>query len=100
MINGLPERLKALRIQNNMSQKEVAARLAVSPSIVSGYEVGTRTPSLQILMALASMYGCSTDYLLGRKATPPKPVLDTEGLTDAQIQAVQNLVNTIKNEGR
>lgn len=96
MINGLPERLKALRIQNNMSQKEVAARLDVSPSIVSGYEVGTRTPSLQILLALASMYGCSTDYLLGRKATPPKPVL----VTDAQIQAVQNLVNTIKNEGR
>ena len=36
MINGLPEKLKALRIQFGLSQKQVAEKLDVSPSIVSG----------------------------------------------------------------
>ena len=65
MINGLSEKLKTLRKQYKLSQKEVAKALDVSPSIISGYETGERAPSLENLVSLSYLYRCSTDYLLG-----------------------------------
>lgn len=97
MIKGLPERLKMLRSKYNLSQKEVAARLDVSPSIVSGYETGERTPSTENILALSHLYHCTTDYLLGRSNPTTGLVLDTTGLSDDQIHALQALIETIKN---
>ena len=65
MIHGLPEKLKRLRQNCMLSQRDVARRLDVSPSIISAYETGERTPSVENILALALMYGCTTDYLLG-----------------------------------
>ncbi|MDE7240240.1 MAG: helix-turn-helix domain-containing protein, partial [Lachnospiraceae bacterium] len=36
MISGLAERLKELRMENNLTQKQVADILKISPSIISG----------------------------------------------------------------
>ncbi|MEE0919714.1 MAG: helix-turn-helix transcriptional regulator [Lachnospiraceae bacterium] len=66
MIKDLSKKLKDLRLQNNLSQKEVATKLGISPSIVSGYETGERSPSTENLLALSYLYKCSTDYLLGK----------------------------------
>ena len=51
MIEGLPTKLKDLREQYHYSQKEVANKLHLSPSIVSGYETGERTPSTENILA-------------------------------------------------
>ena len=48
MIKDLPEKLKKLRIKYGYSQKQVADKLQVSPSIVSGYETGERTPITEV----------------------------------------------------
>lgn len=96
MIKGLSERLKQLRQSNNLSQKEVAARLDISPSIVSGYETGERTPSVENLLALSYLYKCSTDYLLGRTTPAPSSILKTDGLNDEQIRALNQLIKTMK----
>lgn len=98
MIKGLPDKLKELRIQHHYSQKEVAHKLNVSPSIVSGYETGERTPSTEVLLALSYLYQCSTDYLLGKVTDPPTIVLNTTGLNEEQIQALQYLVHVMKQE--
>ncbi len=98
MIKDLPMKLKELRIANNLSQKEVAQKLDVSPSIISGYETGERTPSLENLLALSYLYKCSTDYLLGKTATTPKVALDTDGLTTEQIHALLTLIKTMRHE--
>ena len=66
MIAGLPERLRKLRLQNNLTQKDIAGLLDLSPSIVSGYETGERTPSVEVLLQLSGIYKTSTDYLLGK----------------------------------
>ena len=97
MIRGLPEKLQALRARYGLSQKQVADKIKVSPSVISGYETGERTPSTDVLLALSVIYNCSTDYLLGRESIAPRAVLDTDGLTDRQIQAIQNLITSIKN---
>lgn len=98
MIKGLPDKLKLLREKYNLSQKEVADRLAVSPSIISGYETGERTPSVEKLLAISYLYKCSTDYLLGRERTEPAFILDTEGLTTSQLQVLSDLIKTMKHE--
>lgn len=100
MINGLPEKLKSLRNKYSYSQKQLADKLGVSPSIVSGYETGERTPSTTILLSLSYIFNCSTDYLLGRQVSAPKYQIDTAGLTDKQINAISNLIQTITESSR
>lgn len=98
MIKTLPERLKELRLNHGLSQRAVATKLGISPSIVSGYETGERTPSTENLLALSYLYKCSTDYLLGKTNDKPELILDIDGLTPDQIQAVQTLIKTMKHE--
>ncbi len=96
MIRGLPEKLKNLRIKHRYSQKQVAEILELSPSIISSYEKGERTPSVEVMLALSYLYRCSVDYLLGRKPEKEENKLNTDGLTDKQVQALKNLIETIK----
>ena len=98
MIQGLPERLTNLRTQHGLSQKAVADRLQLSPSIVSGYETGERTPSTEVLLRLTALYRCSADYLLGIEQSAPATVLDATGLSAEQIQALQTLIDGIRHE--
>ena len=98
MIKDLSTKLKELRMSQNLSQADVAKKLEISPSIISGYETGERTPSTENLLALSYLYKCSTDYLLGKTYHKPVVVLDTEGLTPEQIQALQTLIKTMKHE--
>ncbi|MDY2699110.1 MAG: helix-turn-helix transcriptional regulator [Lachnospiraceae bacterium] len=98
MIRDLSTKLKELRLSHNLSQADVAKKLEISPSIVSGYETGERTPSTENLLALAYLYKCSTDYLLGKSNDKPSVVLDTDGLSAEQIQSLQTLIKTMKHE--
>lgn len=95
MIKGLPDKLKDLRIKYGFSQKQVAELIDLSPSVVSGYETGERTPSTEKLLALSNLFQCSTDYLLG-KDNKNTSFIDLDGLTDEQIRAVTNLVQSMR----
>lgn len=96
MINGLPERLRELRTKSGLSQRIVAQKLDVSPSIISSYETGERTPSVENLLLLSYLYRCSTDYLLGREMISPKMMIAVEGLTPKQVQLLTELIETIR----
>lgn len=96
MIKGLSDKLRALRLQNNLTQKNVADRLGISASIVSAYENAERVPSLEALLALSSLYRCSTDYLLGKENVPPNVILDVNGLTENQLRILRDLIIEIK----
>lgn len=96
MIKGLPDKLQELRRKYGYSQRKVADTLGVSPSIVSGYETGERTPSVEVLLALSYLYQCTTDYLLGKQSRESSIVLNTDGLTDKQIQAICTLIDSIR----
>lgn len=66
----LGARIALLRRQRGMSQKELAARLGVSPSAVGMYEQGRREPDCAGLLKLAEIFGVSVDLLLGGAAAP------------------------------
>ena len=92
MVHGLGERLQEQRNLKNLSQKEVADAINVSASVVSNYENGERTPSLEILVALARLFQCSTDYLLGFEKIESDKKLDISMLTDEQVKLLQHFL--------
>ena len=63
MIRG--DRLRNLRKSKNMSQDELAIKVGVSKSSISCYEKGTRTPSIETLIDFMSLFGVTSDYLIG-----------------------------------
>lgn len=95
MVNGLGERLQKQRNMHKLSQKDVANTLHVSPSVISNYESGERTPSVEILMALANLYHCSVDYLLGFEQTPVNTMLDVSMLNTEQRILLQHFLLSI-----
>ncbi len=94
MVNGLGERLQKQRLLLNISQKEAAATIGASASIISNYESGERTPSLENLIALARLYHCTTDYLLGFSQDAIS--LDTSMLNDSQLKILQHFLNSLR----
>ena len=58
-------RIKDLREDRDLTQKELAEYLHIKQNTYSQYETGQRQISLETLIALAYYYDTSTDYLLG-----------------------------------
>ena len=94
MINGLGERLQEQRLNMRISQKEAANAIGVSASIISNYESSERTPSVENLMALAGLYRCSVDYLLGIN-TFSRTTIDVSMLNENHLLLLQNFLNTL-----
>ena len=59
----ISDRIEQLRIENRMTQKQLAALLEVSQATSSKYEGGKRSPDLHI--RICHVFGVSMDYLLG-----------------------------------
>ena len=68
-MSDIGKRMAALREDRDLSQRQFAKQMHLSPSSVSNYETGHRVPSLDFLCRVADFYGVSTDYLLGRTST-------------------------------
>lgn len=94
MVN-MGEKLKSLRIEKNLTQKQVADRIGLAISAVSSYESGTRYPSYDVFIKLSRIFHVSTDYLLG---ITDKRNVDVTGLNDNEIELVSQLVDMIRNK--
>ena len=65
MENLFKERLKKLRIQNDISQKELAESLHLNKGVISSYESGKSLPNCQTLILIAHFFNVSIDYITG-----------------------------------
>lgn len=92
---NMGEKLKSLRIEKKLTQKQVADRIGLAISAVSSYESGTRYPSYGVLVKLARIFHVSTDYLLGMTDIRN---IDVTGLSDNEIELVSQLVDTLRNK--
>ena len=61
----LKERLKELRVERGLKQKDVADALEISVSCYGGYEQGYREPDLKKLIKICKLFETSSDFLLG-----------------------------------
>ena len=66
------KRIRDLREDNDLTQKEVAKKLNCSQQVYSNYELGQRDIPTDILIKLSSLYNVSTDYILGISDIPER----------------------------
>ena len=59
-------RLRELREDNDLVQKEIANFLGIDQRVYSNYEIGKREIPTHFVIRLADFYKTSTDYVLGR----------------------------------
>lgn len=72
------ERLKGLREDKDLLQKDIAKYLDVTQVAYSCYEIGRRQIPLDALIKLAKYYNVSVDYILGltdERKPYPKSIL-------------------------
>ncbi len=65
-------RLRDLREDRDMKQREVAAYLNCSQQVYSNYELGQRDLPTDVLIRLSDLYDVSVDYLLGLTDDPKR----------------------------
>lgn len=95
MVYDFGLRLKSLREKRSLSQADVAARLEVTRSTISGYECNTITPSAEQLVKLAILYNSSLDYMMGIEN---RFHLYLDDLSESQQQTILDVVDRLKQE--
>lgn len=86
------KRLKALRINNKLTQKDVSEKLIVSRATIGKYETEQAYPDFEKLVALANLYNCSTDYLLGISNNAKR-------FSEQERELVEKIINLSISEG-
>jgi len=71
-MSQFPERLKYMRKQVSLTQKEIAIKLNIQRVTYSHYETGRSQPSIDTLVILAQIFNCSIDYLVGISDNPKR----------------------------
>ena len=61
------EILRELRIENNLTIKELSERCGYSKSVICYWEKGLRHPNAAAISVLAKFFNVSTDYLIGNE---------------------------------
>ena len=64
-MNQLSQRIKELRQQKNITQKQLSEVLAVTPLTIQRYECGSRCPDIDTVIELCKYFKVSSDYLIG-----------------------------------
>ena len=106
------ERMKSLRLEAKLTQKEIAEKLGISTAFYGQWETGKRNPASKNLQKIADFYEVSIDYLLGNtdekkssKFDDLNTVLDSftsfDGypLSDEDHEAVRELLR-VRSENR
>ena len=89
--------LKELRQKSGLTQKQLAAQMGVTKSLISFYELQERVPSPSVLVKLSTIFHVSTDYLLGIDTTKR---LDVSDLEEDDIKVVSLLIETLRKKNR
>lgn len=59
-------RIRQLRKEMHMTQKELAERLKVTNTVICNYETNVSVPNIATMVAFANIFNVSLDYLCGR----------------------------------
>ncbi len=61
---AFPEKLKALRLENGLTQDELGEKLYLSRTSISNYEIGKNEPNIETIIAISDLFNITTDELL------------------------------------
>ena len=89
--------LKELRLKSGLTQKQLAAQMGVTKSLISFYELQERVPSPSVLVKLSTIFHVSTDYLLGIDTTKR---LDVSDLDEDDIKVISLMIDTLRRKNK
>ena len=80
------ERLKKLRKEGKLTQKDIATFLNISQPAYQQFESGKKKMNLETMEKLADYFNVSTDYLLGKTDFPdPDLEVDIDNAIDNSV---------------
>ena len=88
------EILCELREDKGLTQNELAKIFHISGSSISAYELGTRLPSIEVLLAQVNYFDVSADYILGLTQHPSTLSSFTEEYTSGKT--IEDLIHDAK----
>ncbi|HEY9573993.1 MAG TPA: helix-turn-helix transcriptional regulator [Lachnospiraceae bacterium] len=88
-MNNFAQIFKQLRIDNQISQADLALALKISRSAISMYERGEREPDIHTLGIIADYFQVDMDTLMGRKSLKQKNPLPN---TEVDYKTLQTLI--------
>ncbi len=92
MVYDLGLRLRDLRNNKHLSQTQVAKRLSLTRASISGYENNLASPSIDVLVKLALLYGVTTDYILG---LDNRKVIVLDDISERDAEVIEDIVGIL-----
>lgn len=90
-------RLRLLREERGLTQKQVAEALEINPRTYASYENNEREPNSEILISISNLFDISVDYLLGLDATRVFKREVGRKTPERLNRAEMDLINTYRN---
>lgn len=90
--------LKQLRMQADMTQKQLAEKLDITKSVVSYYETSDRAPSAEMLVKIANVFHVTTDLLLGLRDAGK--TINTDGLLEEDVDLMNSVIAALQKKNR
>ena len=69
---SFPEKLRSIRKELKYSVKEISEHTGIPYRSLQSYEMGTRKPSIEVLVKLSDFFQVSSDYLLDIETEKPE----------------------------
>ena len=91
------DKLRQLRKEKNLTQKQLADLIGVKNSVISFYELNERVPSPEVVKKLAVALHVSADYLLGIEKNES---IDVSGLNAKDKMLVRSLVDSLREKNK
>ena len=92
-MSDLAHKLRQLRIDHNLKQRQLAEKLNVSQNAVFNWENGKRTPTPDMIKQIANHFQVSPSYLMGweaRKKMTVQALANAYGVSRTRINVLLN----------
>lgn len=91
-------KLKELRLEIGISQKELANKLVIDRRTYCNYEIEKSEPNIETLIKLADFFQISIDYLVGRADELDRVIIQTDITADEKqmIQLYRKLIQPMQ----
>lgn len=94
-LENFPEKLKKLRLSNNLTQSQLAEILETTKQAISAYESGKIAPSLNSLIKLSENFNISLDYLVFDDKSQSKLINLNSINIKLELLSIRNKIDSI-----
>lgn len=97
-------KIKNLRKQNKITQKDLAEKLCVSSGAVGLWETNKRVPDYETIVKISELFDVSIDYLLKDNFKNEVIILGRNGLhrkfelDEKSLKAIESLANSLSDD--